>query len=593
MHRLLISIILIFFCNTLSAQENPFMQMAGKKYAEYSYDLNQIYHTLFLLDTTEIQNVIAQIKEVADKTGSKEWELEAQFVELGLFSAKNRLKGDDSQFAEELRIAVNLLEKAKKENLPHLEARLRFVIIESYWKKIKNYELAFEECAIQYNRLMEISVEDFPEKAHYLLQIANSHYQFKDYPKAIAYYSKILEEKETINNQSSMQPARNGLGLCYRNGYKNYEMSDYYFRAMMQVNYLGADKEYSREIWNAIAEGNLGYNMLQRGEYDSAIPLLKSSFEVMTKRQDYAYASGTAINLSNIYLKEENLSEAKRYIDLARTYNTMMPRDGRMPLIYETLSKYYTQTGNPKLGVAYLDSTLRANKEYEEEFSALLLLRMEQKESAKQQQELNREKEMRKNVQIRLLIISTGFVVILILSFFLFNLYRKKRSAYLGLYRQIKEQDRLADELEEMTKQCEQLSQLVPPAPDVETHNYASLPGNNQQRQLVSRLRDYLLQDNYFATFDINIQELILEMATNRANFFKALKTVTGKTPMEFINDLRLDEAKKLLDNTTLTIETIALECGFNTVRTFYRQFRDKYLITPAEYRNIAKSKHL
>ena len=160
-----------------------------------------------------------------------------------------------------------------------------------------------------------------------------------------------------------------------------------------------------------------------------------------------------------------------------------------------------------------------------------------------------------------------------------------------GLYRQIKEQDRLAEELEAMTKQYEEVSQLIPSASDddiaVETRCIASLPGNKQQRQLVSRLRDYLLKDKYFATYDIDIQKLVPEMATNRTSLFEALKAVTGKTPMEYINYLRLNEAKRLLDHSDLTIETIALDCGFTTSSTFYRQFRERYRITPTVYRKF------
>jgi AraC-like DNA-binding protein len=241
-----------------------------------------------------------------------------------------------------------------------------------------------------------------------------------------------------------------------------------------------------------------------------------------------------------------------------------MPREGRQAYIYEVLSKYYAETGDKKLNIAYMDSTLQANKEYEDQFNAMLLLRMEQKESAKQQQELVREKEIRKQTQIRLLMISGGFVVISILLVLLFVFYRRKRRAYLGLYHQIKEQDRLVEELKEM-------------------------PGTKQQRLLVASFRELLLKDNYYATFDIDIQGLISKTSTNRAYFFKALKTVTGKTPMEFINNLRLDEAKRLLDNTNLTIETIACECGFTTSSTFYRQFRDRYQITPAAYRKMAE----
>ncbi|MCL2246298.1 MAG: helix-turn-helix domain-containing protein [Lentimicrobiaceae bacterium] len=157
-----------------------------------------------------------------------------------------------------------------------------------------------------------------------------------------------------------------------------------------------------------------------------------------------------------------------------------------------------------------------------------------------------------------------------------------------GLYLQIKEQDRLASELEAMTKHYEEVAPLIPPESDVETRLMVSLPGTHQQRQFVSRLRNYLLENKYYTTFDIDIQELTSKMATNRTSLFEALKAVTGKTPMEFINDLRLDEAKRLLDDSNLTIETIAIECGFYTARTFYRQFRERYRISPTEYRKIA-----
>jgi len=37
------------------------------------------------------------------------------------------------------------------------------------------------------------------------------------------------------------------------------------------------------------------------------------------------------------------------------------------------------------------------------------------------------------------------------------------------------------------------------------------------------------------------------------------------------------------------TMEAIAMECGFNTYRTFYRLFKEKYKLTPTEYGKLAK----
>ena len=156
-----------------------------------------------------------------------------------------------------------------------------------------------------------------------------------------------------------------------------------------------------------------------------------------------------------------------------------------------------------------------------------------------------------------------------------------------GLYRQIKEQDRLAEELESMTKRYEQLIHVA--TADSLEEIEEKLPGNMQQRKLVARLHEYLLKDKKFSNSDVARDELVSELATNKTYLFESLKAVTGKTPQEYINHLRLEESRRLLDHSShFTIEFIAEECGFTSLRTFYRIFRENYRITPAEYRKMA-----
>ncbi|MDR2497473.1 MAG: helix-turn-helix domain-containing protein [Tannerellaceae bacterium] len=58
---------------------------------------------------------------------------------------------------------------------------------------------------------------------------------------------------------------------------------------------------------------------------------------------------------------------------------------------------------------------------------------------------------------------------------------------------------------------------------------------------------------------------------------------------MEYINILRLDKARQMLDcHAALTVEAIAGECGLSA-RSFYRLFRERYGITPTEYRKTVK----
>ena len=164
---------------------------------------------------------------------------------------------------------------------------------------------------------------------------------------------------------------------------------------------------------------------------------------------------------------------------------------------------------------------------------------------------------------------------------------RKNRS----LYHRIKVQDRMADELQQLQNRYDSFA--APLVSDVaqETPVPGSIPvATPAQRELFTRLREYLLTDRCFANSDIDRNELFIHLSTNRTTLSEAVKVVTGKTLMEYVRSIQLEEAKKLLETQpVLTIEAIAGECGFNTPRTFYRNFREQYNISPAEYRKLSQ----
>jgi two-component system response regulator YesN len=56
----------------------------------------------------------------------------------------------------------------------------------------------------------------------------------------------------------------------------------------------------------------------------------------------------------------------------------------------------------------------------------------------------------------------------------------------------------------------------------------------------------------------------------------------------EYVNSLRLKDSITLLEESDLMIEDISEKVGFDTVRTFQRQFMTKYNMSPKEYRKAA-----
>src|SRR4026209_1572789 len=72
-------------------------------------------------------------------------------------------------------------------------------------------------------------------------------------------------------------------------------------------------------------------------------------------------------------------------------------------------------------------------------------------------------------------------------------------------------------------------------------------------------------------------------------HFNRVFHQITGLPPAKFISALRLDEAKRLLLNTNLSITDICFEVGYNSLSTFTRLFTQRVGLGPREFRYLAE----
>jgi AraC-like DNA-binding protein len=568
------------------------------------------------LDTTEARKVICQIEETAHKTGSTEWKLYASYFEVELFNMKRNLYGNHLFSVEELmKMATLLLEKTEKTEVIHLELMVRQRIIDFYWSYLKNYELAFDLYNIQEKRLEEVTLEEVPEMLDYYMNRANAHYFFKDYAQAIFYFNKVLEGRDNSRTQYPKQHARNGLGLSYRYGYNDFDRSDSCFFAMIQYCNINQEREFFFDSWNGIAEGSLGHNMFLRKEYDRAIPLLKSSLEKMLKHGDYGFSTGTAIDLANIYLKKGNIAEAKRYIDLSKNYYDKIPREGTLSRIYEALSKYYAATGNAMLSMAYMDSTVAENKKYEEQFSALQMMRAEQRKHLSEQklkeEQLNAEKIKSDGYRKNLII---TFIALLLIGGGLaryFVLYRKKKSAYRELVRKSQEWAKVSPPQsprrgEDSLSFGEGWGEVSPPQSSQRREDPLSFGISSPSEGLgevdwgevktpdetdlsiMKEIEKVMQEDKLYRNAELSMDLLTRKLHAKRHYISTAINRCTNKSFNTFVNEYRIKEAIQILSkNSTgaFTIDAIAFDVGFNNRINFYRVFKIMTGLSPTEFR--------
>jgi AraC-like DNA-binding protein/quercetin dioxygenase-like cupin family protein len=85
---------------------------------------------------------------------------------------------------------------------------------------------------------------------------------------------------------------------------------------------------------------------------------------------------------------------------------------------------------------------------------------------------------------------------------------------------------------------------------------------------------------------DISIQDLVLKFHYNEDYFNRLLKKREGVTYSAYLQNLRLEKARELLEDSSLSIEEIIDQCGYHNKGFFYKIFVEKYKMTPAKLRD-------
>ena len=106
---------------------------------------------------------------------------------------------------------------------------------------------------------------------------------------------------------------------------------------------------------------------------------------------------------------------------------------------------------------------------------------------------------------------------------------------------------------------------------------------NAMDQQLMRNIEQFVLQN--MSRGQISLEEMATAMGMGRVPFYHKVRSITTKTPAEIVRDLRLKHACTLLVSTNINMSELAINVGFKTAENFATIFKEKFGMTPLEYR--------
>ena len=100
-------------------------------------------------------------------------------------------------------------------------------------------------------------------------------------------------------------------------------------------------------------------------------------------------------------------------------------------------------------------------------------------------------------------------------------------------------------------------------------------------RSLIKTVRRRLRDDE-----EVTVEAVTKELGYTRQYISGRFHRVTGRLLSHFLKEKRLEKAARLLRNGNLRVSQIARRCGFDSENYFRQQFRERYGMSPRQFRS-------
>jgi transcriptional regulator GlxA family with amidase domain len=110
----------------------------------------------------------------------------------------------------------------------------------------------------------------------------------------------------------------------------------------------------------------------------------------------------------------------------------------------------------------------------------------------------------------------------------------------------------------------------------------ATLAAQEPLREPLRDVRRHILEN---LAGELSVEALAQRTHMSPRHFARLFRAETGVTPARYVDSIRLEAARRALEDSAQPVSTVALSCGFGTPETMRRSFLRALGVSPAEYR--------
>ena len=111
---------------------------------------------------------------------------------------------------------------------------------------------------------------------------------------------------------------------------------------------------------------------------------------------------------------------------------------------------------------------------------------------------------------------------------------------------------------------------------------------NEKHQKDFEKIKDHIIKNKLYLDPLLSMEVIADELRMSKSYISKLINSYSAYNFSDFVNSLRVEQAKKFLSNdefSNYTIVAIGLECGFNSKSTFYSAFKKFTSETPTTFR--------